>query len=304
MSDHDFDLITELINGHLSPDERRAALSRVAADPELQSEYETQLAVSSLLRRTSPPTMTAAERSELRTALRQQLNLEAAPVPAAVAPSRWQRWWAPVAGLAAAAAVIIGVVIVLPDGDSGDSLEFAAAEVETTIQASRNDATDAADAGGSSGSSDGADEGLPTTTAAALEELASPATAEDTTTESAEDATDGSVEAAGESSPDALPYLPEVDLNELSLAHGEGPEEFEDELRKSSSASEPVTTSDGSACLDGIGDAESETSFAIVATGTIGDVEVVVIVATPLSGDPYFIALDAGTCGELASTRP
>ena len=54
MSDNDLDLITELINGRLSPDERRAALARVAADPELQSEYETQLAVSSLLERGTP----------------------------------------------------------------------------------------------------------------------------------------------------------------------------------------------------------------------------------------------------------
>ena len=81
--------------------------ARVAADPELQSEYETQLAVSSLLGDAPAPTMTAAERSELRTALRQQLNLHEAPPPAVVAPSRWQRWWAPVAGLAAAAAVIV-----------------------------------------------------------------------------------------------------------------------------------------------------------------------------------------------------
>ena len=116
MSDHDIDLITELINGHLSPDERRAALARVAADPELQSEYKTQLAVSSLLGDAPAPTMTAAERSELRTALRQQLNLNEAPPPAVVTttcarggwgtcwPARcallararkrsWRRWW-------------------------------------------------------------------------------------------------------------------------------------------------------------------------------------------------------------------
>ena len=102
MSEHDLDLITELINGHLTPDERRAALSRLAADPELQSEYETQLAVASLLSEAPPPTMTAAERSGLRVTLRQQLNLEDASAPVVVASSRWQRWWAPVTGLAAA----------------------------------------------------------------------------------------------------------------------------------------------------------------------------------------------------------
>ena len=66
MSDHDLDLITELINGRLSPDERRAALARVAADPELQSEYETQLAVSSLLGDAPAPTMTAPMRAMAR----------------------------------------------------------------------------------------------------------------------------------------------------------------------------------------------------------------------------------------------
>jgi anti-sigma factor RsiW len=309
MSDHDFDLITELINGHLTPDERRAALARVAADPELQSEYETQLAVSSLLSEIPAPTMTAAERSELRTALRRQLNLEDTPAPVVVPPSSWRRWWAPVTGLAAAAAVIIGVVVVLPEADPDDSLQFAAAEVETTIQASRNDG---ADPEGASGSADGADDGSTTATAPASEELASADTAEDTT--------DGSVEASGEPSPAAadepspaaadepspktLPYLPEIDLGELSRAYSEGPDEFEDELTRSSVTSEPATTLDTGACLDQIEGEANEASFTMVATATIDGSEVVVFVVTPLSEDPYLIALDARTCEELASTRP
>jgi hypothetical protein len=293
MSDHDLDLIAELINGHLSPDERRAALSRVAADPELQSEYETQLAVSSLLSEAPSPTMTAAERSQLRTTLRQQLNLEDASAPLVVAPSRWQRWWAPVAGLAAAAAVIIGVVIILPDGGSDDSLQFAAAEVETTIQASRNDG---ADIGGSAGSADGADEELTTTTAASSEEFLSPTAAEDTN--------DGSVD-AGEQPPEALPHVPEVDLNELGLAYDEGPGNFEDELNKSARSGEPVETSEVRSCLSAdTGDPASEPSFTIVASGTIDGVDVVVVSVTPPIEDPYLIALDADTCEELASTRP
>ena len=294
MSDHDLDLITELINGHLSPGERRAALSRVAADPELQSEYETQLAVSSLLSEAPSPTMTAAERSELRTTLRQQLNLEDAPAPVVVAPSRWQRWWAPVAGLAAAAAVIIGVVVILPDGGSDDSLQFAAAEVETTIQTSSNDG---ADTGGSADSADGADEELTTTTAAASEEFESPPAAEDTT--------DGSVGAAGEQPPESLPYIPEVDLDELGLAYAEGPDDFEDELNKSPRSAEPLETSDVRSCLlADTGDPASEPSFTIVASGTIDGVDVVVVSVTPPIEDPYLIALDADTCEELASTRP
>lgn len=293
MSDHDLDLIAELINGHLSPDERRAALARVAADPELTSEYETQVAVASLLGEAPTPTMTAAERSEMHAALRQQLNLDDSPAPVVAAPSRWQRWWAPVTGLAAAAAVIIGVAIVLPDSGSDDSLQFAAAEVTSTVQASGNDG---ADVGGSADAADGADEDVTTTTAAASEELA-PAFA-------AEDAMDGTLESAGEPSPEALPHIPDVDLNRLGLAYAEGEDEFEDELSKSSTVPDRVTASVDGVCLDGAGDGESEDSLTIVATATIDGVDVVVVSVTSPIEDPYLVALDANTCEELASTRP
>ena len=293
MSDNNLDLITELINGRLSPDERRVALARVAADPELQSEYETQLALSSLLSEAPPPTMTAAERSELRTALRQQLHLDVASSPVVLAPSRWQRWWAPVTGLAAAAAVIIGVVIILSDSGSDDSLQFAAAEVETTIQATRNDG---ADIGGSADAVDGADEEPTTTTAAASEELA-PSVA-------AEDLTDGTLESAGGASPEALPHIPEVDLNELGLAYAEGEDEFESELNKSSTVPEPVTISGVGACLDGAGAGTNEASRTIVATATIEGVDVIVVSVVPPTEEPYLVALDVGSCEEVASTRP
>lgn len=293
MSDHDLDLIADLINGHLSPDERRAALARVAADPELTSEYETQVAVASLLGEAPAPTMTAAERSEMHAALRQQLNLDDSPAPVVAAPSRWQRWWAPVTGLAAAAAVIIGVAIVLPDSGSDDSLQFAAAEVTSTVQASGNDG---ADVGGSADAADGADEDATTTTAAASEELA-PAFA-------AEDSMDGTLESAGEPSPEALPHIPDVDLNILGLAYAEGEDEFEDELSKSSTVPDRVTTSVDGVCLDGAGDGENEDSLTIVATATIDGVDVVVVSVTSPIEDPYLIALDANTCEELASTRP
>ena len=293
MSDNNLDLITELINGRLSPDERRAALARVAADPELQAEYETQLAVSSLLSEAPPPTMTAAERSELRTALRQQLHLDDAPAPVALAPSRWQRWWAPVAGLAAAAAVIIGVVIVLPDSGSDDSLQFAAAEVETTLQATRNDG---AEIGGSADAADGVDEEPTTTTAAASEELA-PSIA-------TEDLADDTLELAGEASPEALPHIPEVDLNELGLAYANGEDEFESELSKSSVVPGPVATSWDGACLDGTADGTNDTSRTIVATATIEGVHVIVVSVVPPTEEPYLVALDVDSCEELASTRP
>jgi hypothetical protein len=313
MSDHDLDLITELINGRLSPDERRAALARVAADPELQSEYETQLAVSSLLRDAPPATMTAAERSDLRAALRQQLNLQDASTPVGVAPSRWQRWWAPVAGLAAAAAVIVGVVIVLPDGGSDDSLEFAAAQVETTVEASLSEEADvggsedsANDAEGSGSPTDtpgGTAEGLSTTSLAGSEEAAPSVAADDATDGTFEAAEEAPPEAAAEAPPEPLPHIPEVDLDELGSAYAEGQDEFESELRTSSAVSAPRAAIDAGACLGAIGDGTDESVVTNVATGTIEGIDVIIEVVEPRNAEPYLIALDARTCEELASTR-
>ena len=262
MSDHD--LITELISGQLSPEERRAALMRVAADPELQSEYETQLTTSSLLRDAPAPTMTATERSNLHASLRQQLHLDDAPAPVAPAPSRWQRWWAPITGLAAAAAVVVGAVVILPDSGTDDSLQFAAAEVTSTVQAS---SSDEADMGGSADSA-------------------------------------GSIEAAGAASPQSIPHVPDVDLDQLGLAYARGADEFANELNKSAESADPVESSEVNACLDASGDAAGDASISIVATATIEGVDVVVLSVTPTTGDPYLVALDVTTCRELASTRP
>lgn len=289
MSDHD--LITELISGQLSPEERRAALMRVAADPELQSEYETQLTTASLLRDAPEPTMTATERSNLHAALRQQLHLDDAPAPVAPAPSRWQRWWAPITGLAAAAAVVVGAVVILPDSGTDDSLQFAAAEVTSTVQASRSDE---ADMGGSADSAGSIEEEQ--TTTAALEELA-PTTA-------AEDGIAGTLEAAGAASPPSIPHVPDVDLDQLGLAYARGADEFANELNKSAESADPVESSEVNACLDASGDAAGDASISIVATATIEGVDVVVLSVTPTTGDPYLVALDVTTCRELASTRP
>ena len=293
MSDNNLDLITDLISGSLSSEERRAALERVAADPELQSEYETQLAVSSLLSGAPSPAMTTSERSELRSALRQQLHLDAAPAPVVAAPSRWQRWWAPVAGLAAAAAVVVGLVVVLPEGDSDDSLQFAAAEVETTVQASANDSIDQ---GGSADASGDTAENLTTTSLAAFEE-ASPSV-------SADDATAGTLEAAGEAPPEPLPHIAEVDLDELDSAYAEGRDEFETELKTSSMASAPRAAVDAATCLGVVGDGTDESAVTNVATGTIEGIDVIVQLVAPPDGEAYFVALRADTCEGLASTRP
>lgn len=293
MSDHDLDLITDLISGHLSPDERRAALARVAADPELQSEYETQLATASLLRAISPPAMTSAERSNLHTSLRQQLHLDDAPAPVAPAPSRWQRWWAPVTGLATAAAVVIGAVVLLPDSGTDDSLQFAAAEVTSTVQASRNDE---ADLGGSADSAGSIEEEEPAATGTTSEDLTPSAAV-------AEEGITGTLEATGAASPRSVPHVPDLDLDQLGLAYAAGGDEFEDELSKSAEIADPAEFSEVGACLDGSADAAGETSLSIVATATIEGVDVVVFSVTPSTGDSYLVALDVSTCRELASTR-
>lgn len=293
MSDYNPELITELINGRLSPDERRAALARIGADPELQSEYETQLVVASLLNEAPSPTMTAAERSGLHTALRQQLHLDDAPVPIAVAPSRWQRWWAPIAGLAAAAAVVIGAVVILPGSGTDDSVQFAAAEVTSTVQSSR---VDEADVGDSAGSADGASEEQTTTTAAASEELTPAAAPQDTIA--------GTLEAAEEPSSKSLPHLPDVDLEQLGLAYAAGADDFEAQLNDAAAESDAVAPSDVSACLDETGDSADAATLTIVATATVAGVDVVVLSVAPPTEDPYLIALDVDTCRELASTRP
>jgi hypothetical protein len=293
MSDNSVDLITELISNRLSPAERRAALTRIAADSDLQSEYETQLATASLLSEAPAPTMTAAERSDLHSALRQQLNLDEALAPVVAAPSRWQRWWAPVTGLAAAAAaVIIGAVIILPESGSDDSLQLAAAEVTSTVQAS---GSDEAHLGGSADSVGDAVEEQTTSTAAASGALATPS--------AAEDGTAGTPEVAAEAGPRSVPHLPDIDLEQLSLAYAEGADDFENQLNDSAEGLDTVETSEVNGCLDETGAAASGDSLSIIAAGTFDGVEVVVLSVTPSVGDPYLVALDTSTCQELHSTR-
>ena len=113
MNEDDIQLITSLIGGELSEPERRAALTRIDAEPELRAAYEQQLAVASLLRETPQATMTPAEADALRATLATELRLgDTTEAVAAASTSRFARWWAPVTGVAAAAVIAIAVVVV------------------------------------------------------------------------------------------------------------------------------------------------------------------------------------------------
>lgn len=135
MNDQDRDLILSLAEGRLSRTAAEDATARIEADPELASEYAQQLSAIEFLGSSADPNMTATERETLHANLIAQLHLEPEPTPV-VAPSRGSRWWQPVFGLAAAAAVIAAIVI-LPGtltGDSSDtSFEVAVGALESDV---------------------------------------------------------------------------------------------------------------------------------------------------------------------------
>jgi hypothetical protein len=300
MSNYDQELITDLISGRLPPQERQAALARLAQDPELRSEYEAQLAVSSLLADAPASVMTADERSALRASLVQQLHLDDAPAAVSAAPARWQRWWAPVAGLAAAAARIVGAGDTRPGVASDDSMDVASADVTTTIAASQSDG-----GGGESEEpdvlafSDESEETTetaetPTTAAAALE----------TTTTSASAAED-LVSAAGDASPRSLPYVPNLDLEDLAQEYAAGPQELDDALAKSASEEGRLDTAAAYECFEASDSAPTEgATVEVVASGTLDGTEVAVLVVTPSGAEPYLVALDMNSCSVVSSVRP
>lgn len=299
MSEHDFNLISDVISGDLSSDERSAALAHIASDPVLQAEYETQLATASLLRDLPAPTMTAEERSMLHASLRRQLRLDDAPTPVvAPAPSRWQRWWAPVAGLAAAAAVVVGVVIVLPDEGSDDSFDVASAELTVTTAASR-EALDSVAGGADSDGSFADGEATPPEPAAG---------ATTTTIAAATEETDTTAAVAGDvlsaDPPGVLPHLPDSSLDEIARSYTASPDTFGqgfDSLIKDSSAAVGPGTD---TCLAEAVSAADNSVVVPVATTVVGGVDAVVFSVAPPDADPYFVALDLATCAELGSTRP
>ena len=302
MSNHDQDLITDLISGRLSHEESEAALARLAQDPQLRSEYESQLAVASLLADATGPTMTAQERSTLRASLIQQLNLEdsPAPVPVVAAPSLWQRWWAPAMGLAAAAAVIVGFVVIQPQGNSDDALTFAAADVTTTA-ASQSAGAD----GGETAEPDGlnfSDESAATT--GSEETTTTAAAAAETTTTAALEAAESQPQ-AGDFQTRSVPSVLATDLERLAEAYAAGAGEFDDELNKSTSDQLTIDMVTVEECLAVNGDLlEEGAALEVVATTVVAETEAAVIAVTPPGAAPYLVALDLSSCRVLDSMQP
>lgn len=288
MSEHDLNLITDLISGRLSPSERAEALQYVASNPALQSQYETQIATASLLHDLPSPAITPEERSTLHASLRHQLHLDDAPVPAAApAPSRWQRWWAPVTGLAAAAAVIVGAVVILPGGGSDDSFEAVSAALSETTVASQS--ADTSTGGGADSDGALADEAATTTAPAAAETTTTAASAE---------------EFAGEAPPTSLPHVPDGDLDSIALAYAGDPESlargFDSLTKNGTSDADPGID----ACRAEASSADDTSVIVPVATTVVDGAEAVVLSVTPPGSEAYLVALDLTTCEELASTRP
>lgn len=111
MNDSDIEVILALAQGTLSGEAEKRARERVASHPELARELAAQIAVIEALDDLPAATLRAEERSTLRSSLVTQLHLEPAPTPTP-APRHPSRWWKPVVGLAAVAAVAVAFVAV------------------------------------------------------------------------------------------------------------------------------------------------------------------------------------------------
>ncbi len=123
MNNRDRDLILDLVEGRLSAEAADAAMSRVQASHELSQELAEQTRVHTTLSEVEPMRLTGDERNTLRANLIAELHLESATT-APHHQSKKQRWWLPVAGLAATAAVVTAIVV-LPNA-SDDSATIGA----------------------------------------------------------------------------------------------------------------------------------------------------------------------------------
>ncbi|MCL1597582.1 MAG: hypothetical protein M3094_00230, partial [Actinomycetia bacterium] len=128
------------------------------------SELATQIAAIESLDELPAVTLSAAERSTLRSNLVTQLHLEPAATPAP-APRHTSRWWKPVAGLAAVAAIAVAFVagpgLLFGGSDSAEDVALVA-----TDSVSRDESPDVAQGGES-----GLAESAPSVTSTAAEDF-------------------------------------------------------------------------------------------------------------------------------------
>ncbi len=299
MNNRNQELIVDLLGGQLSPTEERSLLSQIESEPALRSEYEAQMSVISILDASPVTAMTAEERSTLHAALRQQLYLDDSPAPVVAAPSRWQRWLAPIGGLAVAAAVVVGAIVVLPGAlstdDSDGSFEVAFAEITTT--AASSSATDALSGEIETQSADDGGDGV---TAPDVDEsgLAGGAVSDEET--QAAETFDAAV------APLALPYLADIDLGILESDLASDPES----LRNSTSPTPSKSSGFGDAqvaqvddCLDSLRTGDSASFFSPIAMTTYEGIPAVVISISPSEGDPFLAVFSLDLCREITSTQ-
>jgi hypothetical protein len=152
MNDHERDLILALTDGTLSDEEAGAALARVTGDPELAAELSRQQSVAAILADLPEPELTVNERSHLRAALIEELHLTREPTAEVVPIRRSARWWQPVLGIAAVAAVVTAVVVLPGNLGGDDSAEVAT--LQETGSSSAVTTTIAADGGAVGGAAE------------------------------------------------------------------------------------------------------------------------------------------------------
>lgn len=157
MNEQERDLILGLTAGSLSPSEAAAARAKIDADPNLSAELAIQTQIRDSLGSLPGISMTAAERSELRSRVQSALSLDE---PAATSEPAGRRvsWWQPLLGVAAAAAVVTAIVV-LPGGLGGTDSQDMALETETTVATadSRDAGVEALPEVGTLGSEESAD---------------------------------------------------------------------------------------------------------------------------------------------------
>ncbi|HZJ48070.1 MAG TPA: hypothetical protein VFD97_03415 [Acidimicrobiia bacterium] len=288
MKETDLALIVDLVAGRLPPEEEQAALALVTADPGLRTEYESQRAIAALLADTPSPSMTPQERVLLHTELKAQLHFGDPSPVVTVAPSRWHRWLAPLGGLAVAAAVIVGAVVVLPGTLSGDNANdsFDLASAPTTTAAASSERLDMF----------GSD-GQP-----ALEGPTEDASASETGPDAI---TDGAVGQAYNPSVERLdvPYVAAVDLDELAATYSSDPTLVDESLSRSSASISPMAKDQALSCLE-VASANIPGSAVIPLVVTAYDgVDAVIVAVTPETGDSYLVVYALDSCTELADTR-
>jgi hypothetical protein len=301
MKDTDLTLIVDLVAGLLSPAEEKDALALISSDPELLAAYASQREVSAGLADLPAPSMTAGERAHLHAELKAQLHLDDPSPVVAPTPSRWSRWMAPLGGLAVAAAVVIGAVLVLPGtlGGENDAAFNAAAPATTTAA--------------STGSAETLEDGRLSPTASG-ESVGTIGEESPSAPGGVSEGGDAPIEASvaadgvGEQPSQAvasileLPFVADIDLETLAASYSSDPDVADESLSKRSSNGSPLSTDQISSCIDTASADAPDSVVSPLAVTDYDGVEAVILAITPPSGNPHLVVYSLDACTELANT--